>query len=232
MSANEMIMGLLGQKLRMTQIFQEDGKLIPVTALQVGPCHVLNIRTLEKEGYRALQMGFGLRKKKNLKKPQLKYYEKINVPPVAFVREIPFGTNDLLSQVKVGDELGLDVFEGVDKVDITAYSKGRGFAGCIKRHNFHRGPVTHGCKNIREPGSTGSSATPGRTVKGKKMPGQHGSAQVTTKNLKIVQFFKEENIIFVKGAVPGPSGGYLLIRKSVVERNKWGLPATKSALAR
>ncbi|RME77802.1 MAG: 50S ribosomal protein L3 [Planctomycetota bacterium] len=224
-----MILGLLGKKLRMTQIFMEDGKLVPVTAVQAGPCFVLQIRTPEKEGYRAIQLGFQEKKKKRCKKPQLKFFEKIEVPPQAFIREIPYGTDELLNHIQVGQKIGVEIFEGVKKVDVIGRSKGRGFAGCIKRHGFSRGPMTHGCKNIREPGSTGQCATPGKTFKGKKMAGHYGASRVTVRNLEIVKTLPDDNILLLKGAVPGPNGGFIIIQKSIEERNKWGLSSGKKA---
>lgn len=227
MSEKEMILGLLGRKLRMTQIFQEDGTLIPVTALHVGPCHVLSICTPDKDGYAALQLGFG--KKKKVKVPQKKFYDKIGVPGQAFVREIEVGGTEVLEKIEPGREIGLDIFEGVEKVDVVGTSKGRGFAGCIKRHNFSRGSMTHGCKNVREPGSTGCSAYPGRTFKNKKMAGQLGNKRTTVRNLKVVKLDKENNVMYVKGAVPGPRGGYIIINKNIDERNKWAPALSGSA---
>ncbi|RME03186.1 MAG: 50S ribosomal protein L3 [Planctomycetota bacterium] len=225
MEAIESIFGLLGRKLGMTQVFDKDtGQVSPATVLEVGPCSVLSIRTREKEGYQALQLGFGKKRGKKVKKPQRLYYERIGLKEFpAFVREVAFGSAELAGKMKIGSTLGVELFEGVEKVDVIGWSKGRGFAGTIKRHGFRRGPAAHGSKNVRQMGSTGCSAYPGRTVKGRKMPGHFGAHRVTVRNLKVVSLQKERNLLFVRGAVPGSSGGYVVVQKNIDFRNKWAL---------
>ncbi len=212
-----MIRGLIGRKLGMTQIFAEDGTVVPVTVLEVGPCVVTQVKTVERDGYKAVQLGFGERKGKNVNKPMQGHMKKAlensgRSTYFAVLRE--FRVDDT-EPFEVGKEIKVeDVFQIGERVDVTGRSKGRGFSGTIKRWGFSRGPMTHGCKNIREPGSTGCATFPGRVIKGKKMPGHYGDERVTVLNLKIVDVRPEDNVVLVKGAVPGARNSIVLIRKT------------------
>ncbi len=212
-----MIRGLIGRKLGMTQVFAEDGTVVPVTVLEVGPCVVTQVKTEERDGYKAVQLGFGERKEKNVNKPLKGHMQKAlqssgRKSYFSVLRE--FRVEDT-EPFEVGREIRVeDVFQIGERVDVTGRSKGRGFSGTIKRWGFSRGPMTHGCKNIREPGSTGCATFPGRVIKGKKMPGHYGDERVTVLNLKIVDVRPEDNVVLVKGAVPGARNGIVLIRKT------------------
>lgn len=202
---------LIGKKLGMTQIFAESGEVTPVSVIQAGPCPIVQVKTPEKDGYSAIQIAFGEIREKRVTKPARGHFKKANVSPRRVVREVRV---DDASGYKVGDELDVRIFEGADKVHVAGTSKGRGFAGTIKRHNFQRGPKTHGSMNIREPGSVGMCATPSRIFKGKRLPGRMGGRRSTVRNLKIVQVDAENNLLFVKGAVPGATDGVLFIRRA------------------
>jgi large subunit ribosomal protein L3 len=217
-----MIDSILGKKLGMTQVFDEKGAVIPVTVIQAGPCRVTQVRTREKDGYEAVQIGF--EESSRLKKPQLghqkdlvrtqengKYAKQFGLK---FLREVRTVT---VSDHTVGDTISADtIFQNGDTVDVTGTSKGKGFAGVMKRHNFHGGPRTHGQSDrARAPGSIGSGTTPGRVVKGMRMAGHMGQERVTTQNLKIVRVDADKNLILIKGAVPGANGGLVTIRKAV-----------------
>ena len=188
----------------MTSIFDQDGNSVPVTLVEAGPCVVTQVKTADKDGYSAVQLGFGSAKKNN--RPQMGHLKAANATP-SFLREIRLSEINL----EVGSQVGTDVFEAGDKVKIAGVSKGKGFAGTIKRHNFSRGPKSHGSKNYRKPGSIGS-IFPMRVIKGLKMAGHKGAEQVTTRGLKIEQIVPEKNLLAIKGAVPGPNKGYLVIR--------------------
>lgn len=215
-----MLTEIIGKKLQMTQLWNEQGAVIPVTVLQAGPCDVVQVKTEEtKDGYRAVQLGFGEVKShkqgkigRRVNKPDLGHFTKHNVEPRRVLREValPSGV-----ELKPGDKVSVEIFEGVAKVDITGTTKGRGFAGVIKRHGFSRGPKSHGSKHYRGPGSTGQHQGMSKVRKGKHMPGHYGAETCTTLNLEVVKIDKERDLLFVKGAVPGPSGGYLRIRKSI-----------------
>lgn len=203
-----MINGLIGKKISMTQVFTEEGKRVPVTVVRTGPCAVVQVKTAEKDGYQAVQLGFE-EKRKNITKPLVGHFLKQRVTPQRLLREIRVkGECDL----KAGDVVGVEIFEDTRLVNVTGISKGKGFQGTIKRHKFTRGPAGHGSKNVRAPGSIGQSATPSRVFKGVRMPGHMGHARCTVKNIEIVKVDKESNLLLLKGAVPGPSGGYLIIR--------------------
>ncbi len=207
-----MIKAILGRKVGMTQLFGEDGAVIPVTVVEAGPCFVTQIKTLERDKYTALQIGFGTRKAKNVSRPEKGHLDKAGQGYFKVLREVRV---EDVEDYEVGQQItSEDVFQAGENVDIIATSKGKGFAGTIKRWGFHRGPVTHGCKNIREPGSTGNATYPGRVIKGKKMPGQKGNARVTQLNLKILDILPEQNLLLLKGAVPGAPNGILFIRKT------------------
>ena len=204
--------GLLGKKIGMTNIYTEDGVNIPVTAIEAGPCTVTLIRTEEKDGYNALQIGFGVRKEKHLNKPQSAYYKKNNLVPARYLREF---RNYDVSGYKVGDIITTEIFTEGEEVKVASKSKGKGFQGVMKRHGFSGvGGRTHGQKDReRAPGSIGQSSSPSRVLKGTRMAGRTGNERVTIKNLKVVKIIPEKNIIFVKGSVPGAIN-------SVVEINK------------
>jgi large subunit ribosomal protein L3 len=202
--------GILGKKLGMTHVFGEDGKVIPVTVLEAGPATVVAVRTKDVNGYEAVQVGLEECKEKRLTKPVAGQFKKAGVNPMKHLHEfkIPEGET-----AEVGSKLDLSIFEGTEKVSVSGTSKGRGFAGTIKRYGFTRGPETHGSHNIRAPGAIGACAYPARVFPGMKMPGHYGNAKVTVKNLKLVKVDVEKNLMFVKGAVPGPVNGTVLIRK-------------------
>jgi large subunit ribosomal protein L3 len=201
------MISLIGKKIGMNQLFGNDGEVIPITIVNDGPCPVVNKREKERDGYNAIVIGFG--EKNNPTRPYSGLFKKSGVKPARFLMEIRGDFRNL----KIGDWLDVDLFSVGDKVNITAISKGKGFQGVVKRHGFSGGPKTHGSKSGRIPGSIGSSATPGRVLKGKKLPGRMGGKRVTVKNLSIVKIDKEENLIYVKGALPGATGGTLLIKR-------------------
>lgn len=202
---------IIGRKLGMTQIFAEDGSAVPVTVVEAGPCTITQIKTPERDGYSALQIGFGTRKAKNVNKPMRGHMEKAGKGYFQVLQEVRV---DESGDYQIGQAISTDVFEVGERIDVIGTSKGKGFAGTIKRWGFKRGPSTHGCKNVREPGSTGMATFPGRVLKGKRMPGQKGNKRITTMNLKIVDIRPEQNLMLVKGAIPGSSNGIVFIRKT------------------
>ena len=202
---------ILTTKVGMTQIFNEDGVLTPVTVLQAGPCVVTQVQTVENDGYSAVQVCFGEIREKLLNKPQKGHFAKAGVEPKRYVRE--FRLEDAESYT-VGQEIKADVFVAGDKIDATAKSKGKGFQGAIKRHGQSRGPMAHGSKYHRHAGSNGSATTPGRVFKGKHMPGHMGAVRVTVQNLEVVRVDADKNLILVKGAVPGPKKSLVMIKES------------------
>ncbi len=206
-----MVEAILGRKLGMTQIFAEDGRAVPVTVVQAGPCYVTQIKTLERDGYQAVQLGFGSAKEKNVNRPLKGHMDKAGKGYFRVLREVRVDSTD---EFELGQSFTADLFKIGERVDVSGLGKGKGFAGTIKRWGFHRGPVTHGCKNIREPGSTGCAAYPGRVIKGKKMAGQKGNKRVTVLNLRVVDVRPEENLILIRGAVPGAPNGIVFIRKT------------------
>mgnify|MGYP000854017110 FL=1 len=206
-----MSLGLLGNKIGMTQIFDESGNIIPVTILKVGPCIVTQIKTVLTDGYNAIQVGYGTVSNKSLTQPELGHLQKSNIQPLKYLKE--FHVNDP-EEFKVGQTLNVESLAAGQLIDVTGKSNGKGFSGLQKRHNFTRGPMTHGSKNHRAPGSIGMGTTPGRVLPGKKMSGQMGNKMVKTRKLKIVQVNSDENILVVKGSVPGKPGNLLSIRVS------------------
>ena len=204
--------GLIGKKVGMTQIFDEAGKVIPVTVIEAGPCVVAQIKTKETDGYDTVQLGFGEVKEHKVNKPVKGHFTKANVTPKKHLREFRL---DSLENVKVGDELKADVFAAGDKIDVQGTSKGKGFQGVIKRHGQHRGPMGHGSMYHRRPGSMGPTSTPGRVFKGKKLPGHMGVQKITIQNLEIIKVDMDKNVLLVKGSVPGPKGAILKIKSSV-----------------
>lgn len=203
---------LIGKKLGMTQIFDENGTVIPVTVLEAGPCVVAQVKTLENDGYEAIQLGFGEVKENKLNKPEKGHFAKANVTAKKHLREFRL---DSIEGIKVGDELKADVFAEGEKIDVQGTSKGKGFQGVIKRHGQHRGPMGHGSMYHRRPGSMGSTSTPGRVFKGKKLPGHMGRVTVTIQNLDVVKVDLDKNVILVKGSVPGPKGAILKIKSAI-----------------
>ncbi|MDV5121143.1 MAG: 50S ribosomal protein L3 [Candidatus Scalindua sp.] len=207
-----MVARLLGKKLGMTQMFNKEGNLVPVTLIQAGPCNILQIKNKENDGYSAIQVGFGERKKKRATKAEIGHCSKAKTGVKKLVRE--FRDDPLDAEYELGQVLTVDVFDGVEVIDITGTSKGKGFAGVMKRWGFHGGPATHGCTTPRSAGSVGAGTDPGRVLKGKKMAGRMGGDKCTVRNLDVIKIDKDRNLMFVKGAVPGPNGGYVIIRKS------------------
>ena len=202
---------LIGKKLGMTQIFNENGKVVPVTVIEAGPCTVVQIKTKDTDGYEAIQLGFGDVKANKVTKPKAGHFKKANVEPKKHLREFRLEENSY----NVGDELKVDVFTVGESVDITGTTKGKGFQGVIKRHGQSRGPMGHGSMYHRRPGSMGPTSTPGRVFKGKRLPGHMGMEQVTIQNLEIISVDLDKNVILVKGSVPGNKGAILKIKDSV-----------------
>lgn len=206
-----MLNGLLGKKLGMTRVFTEDGRWIEVTLLEAGPCMVVQRKTEAKEGYEAVQLGFGSVKDKNVTKPMRGHFAKSGVAVQRTLREFRV---DKDTELKAGDEIRVDIFKAGDRVDISGTSKGKGFAGGMKRHGWKGGPGTHGSNFHRRPGSIGQSADPGHVLKGKTLPGHMGSVKVTTQNLEVVNVDASKNLIVVRGAVPGAPGGVVVLSMS------------------
>ena len=203
--------GLIGKKVGMTQIFDEAGKVIPVTAIEAGPCVVAQVKTEETDGYTAIQLGFGDVKESKLNRPEKGHFSKVNVTPKKHLREFRV---DSVEEVKVGDELKADVFAAGDKIDIQGTSKGKGFQGVIKRHGQSRGPMAHGSRYHRRPGSMGPVA-PNRVFKNKHLAGRMGGNRVTIQNLEVVQVIPEKNVILIKGNVPGAKKSLITIKSAV-----------------
>lgn len=199
---------ILAKKLGMTQRFAEDGRVERVTVLEAGPCHVTGIRTRERDGYEAVQLAFGEVRKKNISKPELGHLRKADAPPLRRVVEF----RDEAGELQVGEQVTADAFEPGQVVKISGVSKGKGFQGTIKRHNFSRGPASHGSHNVRAPGSIGASATPARVFKGTRGPGRMGGKRVTQRGLEVVEVSAEDNLLLVRGSVPGARGGIVEVR--------------------
>ena len=202
---------IIGTKLGMTQIFAEDGKVIPVTVVKAGPCTVIQTKTVETDGYNSVVVGFGEVREKSLNKPQKGIFAKANVAAMKYLRELRLEE----SSFSVGEEIKADTFEAGEKVDVSGISKGKGFAGPMKRWGLHRGPMAHGSGYHRGSGSMGACSAPGRVMKGKKLPGHMGVAKVTIQNLEVVKVDSENDLILIKGAVPGNKGGLVTVRNSV-----------------
>jgi large subunit ribosomal protein L3 len=205
-----MCKGLLGKKLGMAGVFLPDGKYIPVTVIQAGPCVITQIKTVVTDGYNALQLGFGEKKRSRINKPMQGHLKKSGEGHFEFLREFPV---DNPSKYDIGSTVSLDLFEIGEFVDVAGTTKGHGFSGVIKRHGFHGGAKTHGSHSHRVPGSIGCSAWPAKVIKGKKMPGHYGDERNTVKNLEIVDIRPEENLVLIKGSVPGSKSGLIEIRK-------------------
>ena len=207
---------ILATKVGMTQIFDENGVFIPVTVLQAGPCVVTQVKTVDNDGYKAVQVGFVDKRDKLVNKPQKGHFDKAGVSYKRYVRELRLENAE---EYSVKDEIKADIFAQGDKIDATAISKGKGFQGAIKRYGQSRGPMAHGSKFHRHQGSNGSATTPGRVFKGKGMPGQMGNKQITIQNLEVVKVDTENNLLLIKGAVPGPKKSLVTIKETVkVER--------------
>ena len=208
--------GIIGKKVGMTQVFKEDGTVVPVTVVEAGPCYVTQVRTPEVDGYRAVQLGFEATKTKHLSGGQLGHLEKAGVPALRHLREVRIREDETYEP---GQQIQADVFEPGERVDVEGRSKGRGFAGVVKRYGFKGGPRTHGQSDReRAPGSIGACATPGRVWKGKRMPGHMGHRRTTVQNLEVVLVDPERNLLAVSGGVPGPKGGLVLIKTARKQR--------------
>lgn len=204
-----MVVGLLGNKIGMTQIFDESGNIIPVTILKVGPCVVTQVKTILKDGYNSIQIGYGNVSSKSLTQPELGHLQKSNLQPLKYLKEFSINTEE--DEFEIGQVLNVDSFIPGQLVNIRGKSIGKGFSGLQKRHNFSRGPMTHGSKNHRAPGSIGMGTSPGRVLPGKKMSGQLGNKLTTIRKLKVIQINAQENILVIKGSVPGKPGNLLTI---------------------
>jgi len=202
--------GILGKKIGMTQVFSEDGRLIPITVIEAGPCRVVQAKTADNDGYAAFQIGFyEIRKQKNVTKGRLGHFKKANLSLYYFLSEVKMDGITL----GLGDSITVDIFSKGDRVSVTGVSKGKGFQGVMKRHNYKGGPGSHGSMFNRAPGSIGSSSYPSRVWRGKGLPGHMGDQKVTAKNLEVIDVRKEQNLLLVKGSIPGANGGFLIIRK-------------------
>ena len=204
--------GIIGRKIGMTQIFDEKGNVIPVTVIEAGPCVIAQIKTVDTDGYTAIQLGFGDVKEKKLNRPKKGHFTKVNVTPKKHLREFRL---DSVEGLTVGQELKADVFAAGDKLDVQGTSKGKGFQGVIKRHGQSRGPMGHGSMYHRRPGSMGPTSTPGRVFKGKKLPGHMGAQTISIQNLEVIRVDLDKNVILVKGSVPGAKGAILKLKSSV-----------------
>lgn len=212
-----MINTILGRKLGMTQIFDEEDNVVPVTVIEAGPCVISQVKTKDKDGYAAVQLGFSEKSEKNVNKPTAGHFKKAKVKPQRYVREVRISDNE---KVHVGDTVLIENFQEVKAVDVIGTSKGKGFQGTIKRWNFNSGPTTHGSRNQRRPGSIGQCAYPGRVRKGLHMSGHMGDERVTVKNLKVVRVDAEQNLLLVKGAVPGSKNAFVQIRMACGTRGE------------
>lgn len=206
---------IVGKKIGMSQVFDVDGKVIPVTVVEAGPCPIVQVKTKEKDGYAAIQVGFGSIKASNVIKPQMARFKKANVAPTRILRELRL---DNSADYKVGEYVKCTIFAVGDKVDVSGTSKGKGFTGPIKRWNFHIGPMAHGSGYHRGVGSMGANSTPGRVFKNKKMAGQWGHEASTVQNLTVVRINEEHNLLLIKGAIPGPAGSYVTVKQTCKRR--------------
>jgi len=204
------MMGIIGKKVGMTQLFGEKGDVLPVTVIQAGPCTVTEVRTPERDGYQAVQLGFGTNKPTRFKRPVLGQFEKRNLSPARHLREFRVADS---TAYQVGQTVTVALFEKGEHVDVEGVTKGRGFAGVVKRHKFVTGHASHGPTAGKQPGSIGASAYPSRVIKGKRLPGRMGGANLTVKNLEVVAVDPEQDVIMVRGAIPGPPNGLVFVRK-------------------
>src|SRR5881296_2496627 len=206
--------GLIGRKVGMTQVFADDGSHVPVTVIEAGPCTVIGIKTTESHGYDALQIGFGP-KKKNVSKPEAGHFKKANVPPMRVVREIRLEKTEKLQGYQAGQALTVEMFTPGELVDVVGVTKGKGFQGGVKRYGWYGGDATHGSMFHRAPGSIGASSDPSRVWPGHHLPGRMGGQRTTVLNLPVVRVLPEQSLLLLRGAVPGPTGGLVIVRKSV-----------------
>jgi large subunit ribosomal protein L3 len=205
--------GILGRKLGMTQLFTEEGERVSATVIEAGPCYVTAVRDPERDGRRAVQLAFGETTDRRLNKPRLGHLKKAGAPPLRYLAEFEL-TNGEGEDPKIGDQVTVAAFEQGQRVKVSGRSKGKGFQGTIRRHGFHRGPVSHGSHNVRAPGSIGASATPSRVMKGKRLPGQMGHDRVTQLGLEVLEVDAGRNLLIVKGAVPGSAGALVEVRSA------------------
>ncbi|MFO7310862.1 MAG: 50S ribosomal protein L3 [Bacillota bacterium] len=210
--------GILGKKIGMTQIFDESGHAVPVTVIEAGPCVVVQKRTVERDGYTALQLGFGEVPEKRVNKPMRGHFKAAGVKPVRYLREVRVREGEEFANLEVGSEIKADVFSAGEYVDVIGVTKGKGFAGTIKRHNFNRGPMSHGSMYHRRVGSLGPQG-PQRVIPGRRMPGRMGGERRTIQGLKVVRVDADRNLILVRGSVPGPRGSLVLIRETVKHKS-------------
>jgi large subunit ribosomal protein L3 len=205
--------GILGRKLGMTQLFNEDGERIAVTVIEAGPCSITAVRMPERDGYSAVQLAFDEVRERRLSKPELGHLKKAGAAPARVLAEFRVEESaEDGEQPKIGERVTVEAFEKGGRVKVSGRSKGKGFQGTIRRHNFHRGPVSHGSHNVRAPGSIGASATPSRVIKGVKMPGQMGNKRITQRGLEVIDVDPEQNLLIVRGAIPGPDGSVVEVR--------------------
>lgn len=204
--------GLLGKKIGMTRVFNADGQQVPVTVLEVGPCVVVQCKSMDRDGYAAVQVGFEDQKESRVDKPRLGHFKKAECTPMRHLHEFEMESGEA---IKIGDRLTAEMFEGTEFVDITGLTKGKGFQGVVRRYGMSGGPITHGGHSKRRVGSIGCRSYPGRVHKNKRMPGHQGNVQITQQNIKIVQVRGADNLLLVRGAVPGPNGAVVAIRRSI-----------------
>ncbi len=207
-----MSIGILGKKVGMTRLFGENGEVIPVTVIEAGPCHIVQVKTKETDGYEAVQMGFKQKRENLINRPARGHFRRADVPPLRFLREFK---PDSVETYQMGDQVTVDIFSAGELVDISGVSKGKGFAGVVERWHFKGGKASHGAETHRAPGSIGASSFPSRVFKGLPMAGRMGGKRVTVQNLEVVRVDIEKNALLVKGSVPGPTNGMLIIRKAV-----------------
>ena len=205
--------GILGRKIGMTQLFTEDGERIPVTVIEAGPCYITAVRDAERDGYRAVQLAFGETTERRLGKPRLGHLKKAGAPALRHLAEFRLGGEDA-DEPKIGEQVTVAAFEKGQRVKVSGRSKGKGFQGTIRRHGFHRGPVSHGSHNVRAPGSIGASATPSRVMKGTRLPGQMGHGRITQPGLEVIDVDAQKNLLIVRGSVPGPEGVLVEVRSA------------------
>ncbi len=205
------MLGLIGRKVGMTQVFTDKGAVVPVTVIEAGPCRVVDVRTVEKNGYRAVQLGWGEVKERKLSKAEVGHLKTHGAPLCKHLREFRTERDDM----KAGDTLKVDLFEIGSRVDVIGTSIGRGFQGVVKRHHFRGGPESHGCKTKDMPGSVGASAWPSHVVKGKRLPGQMGNKRITVRNLEVVRIDTDRNLVILKGAIPGSINGLVVVRQAI-----------------
>ena len=205
--------GILGRKVGMTQVFTEDGERVSATVIEAGPCWITAVREPERDGYRAIQLAFGDAKERKVQKARLGHLKKAGAPALKHLAEFRLDDGDE-GDPKIGEQVTVDAFEQGQRVKVSGRSKGKGFQGTIRRHNFHRGPVSHGSHNVRAPGSIGASATPSHVLKGVRMPGHMGDQRVTQPGLEVISVEADRNLLIVRGAVPGPRGGLVEVRSA------------------